>query len=69
MIFLEQIAQLEGSDSGALRLFVRGFSPYKSIFTGFLRTEERQSVTSQKDLERRQVWIHVACQILSIVES
>lgn len=43
-------------------------SPYKSIFTDVPRTEERQSSVSQEDLERRQVWIHVACQILSTVE-
>lgn len=45
------------------------FSPYKSISTDVPRTEERQSSLSQKDLERRQAWIHVACQILSIVGS
>lgn len=48
---LEQITQLESSDCGKFHLFVRCFSPYKSIFTDVFRTEERQSSVSQKILE------------------
>lgn len=52
LMFLEQITQLESSDSGALPSFVQCFYPYKNILQTSQGQGKGEGSVSQKDLER-----------------